>query len=74
MPTDTGQAPQLRLLLLVMVSIVRKVNTTAVMTVTVNHDKSTSNDASSGEGIEEDGGVDGKQTRGVVGKENPACG
>ena len=31
----------------------------------------TSNHPSSSEGIEEDGGIDGKQSRGVVGKENP---
>ena len=43
-----------------------------MVVVEVNHDKSTSNDASSCEGVEEDGGVDRKQARGVVGKENPA--
>ena len=36
-----------------------------------NHDKSTSNNPSSCEGVEEDGGVDCKQAGGVVGKENP---
>ena len=41
------------------------------MMVEVNHDKSTSNDSSSCEGVEEDGGVDGEQAGGVVGKENP---
>ena len=42
------------------------------MVVEVNHDKSTSNDSSSCEGVEEDGGVDRKQAGGVVGKENSA--
>ena len=43
-----------------------------MMVVEMNHDKSTSNDSSSCEGIEKDGGVDRKQAGGVVGKENPA--
>ena len=42
-----------------------------MMMVEVKHDKSTSNDSSSCEGVEEDGRVDRKQAGGVVGKENP---
>ena len=45
-----------------------------MMVVVDNHDKSTSNNPSSCEGVEEDGGVDRKQAGGVVGKENPAAG
>ena len=48
------------------------IKTKKMMMVEVKHDKSTSNDSSSSEGVEKDGGVHRKQAGGVVGKENPA--